>query len=197
MKMKNLFLTAIAIIALSTTAPVYANTIKDDAFTILEDVGTISSIEVHGNVQLFVSDAPADVIKVYNKYYAENALIQNKGGALRISSYNDEKLVIWVKATDLRSVSLFDNAQIVSFGTLSKIDFSIDLHNNAQAMLTVNAFKLTVAVKNNAKADIKGSTEELYLNRDAAQNIATNDLAVLNLHQNKVIAAAGKQVSAI
>ncbi|WP_158288412.1 GIN domain-containing protein [Mucilaginibacter psychrotolerans] len=197
MKMKNLFLTAIAIIALSTTAPVYANTIKDDAFTILEDVGTISSIEVHGNVQLFVSDAPADVIKVYNKYYAENALIQNKGGALRISSYNDEKLIIWVKATDLRSVSLFDNAQIVSFGTLSKIDFSIDLHNNAQAQLTVNAFKLTVAVKNNAKADIKGSTEELYLNRDMAQNVATNNLAVVNLYQNKTIAAAGKLVSAI
>ncbi|RWY48035.1 GIN domain-containing protein [Mucilaginibacter gilvus] len=197
MKIKNLFLIATVILALVSFKSTYANTTKDDAFTILQDVGAISSIEVHGNVQLFITDAPADVIKVYNKYYAESALIQNKDGVLRISSYGNEKLVIWVKANDLRSVSLFDNAQINSFGTLSKIEFSVDLHNNAQANLNLNAFKLTLHVSNNAKADINGSAEEFNLNREVEQNVTRNNLAVIHLYENKNIAVAGKQITAL
>jgi hypothetical protein len=197
MKIKNLFLTAIMIIALSTTQSTYANTTKDDAFTILEDVGIIRNIEVHGNVELFVTDASADQIKVYNKYYAENALIQNRDGVLRISSYSNEKLVIWIKAADLRSVSLFDNAQISSFGTLSKIEFKIDLHNNAQANLNLDAFKLIVYVEDNAKANINGNTEELTLNRATDKSVTLSNLAVIHLYENKNVAVAAKPVSVI
>ncbi|MEO7214662.1 DUF2807 domain-containing protein [Mucilaginibacter sp.] len=199
MKIKNLFLTAMIIVALGSFNSAYANTTKDEAFTILEDVGAINSIEVHGNVQLFITDAPADVIKVYNKYYAESALIQNKNGVLRISSYKDEKLVIWVKANGLRSVSMFDNSQIISFGTLSKIEFSVELHDNAQAKLTLDAYKLTLLVKNNAKAEINGAAEELNLNREVEQNVTRNNLAVIHLYENKSIAVAGaaKQITAI
>ena len=196
MKIKNLILIAMVILASASFQSTYANTIKDDAFTILEDVGAINKIEVHGNVQLYVTDAPTDVIKVYNKYYAESALIQNKGGVLRISSYTADKLVIWVKAKDLRSVSLFDNSQISSFGTLSKIEFSVDLHDNAQAKLNLNAFKLTLLVSNNAKADVKGTADEFNLNRAVEQNVTRNNLAVINLYENKKNAVAGKQITA-
>lgn len=197
MKIKNLFLIAMITVALGSSQSTYANTIKDDAFTILEDVGTINSIEVHGNVELFITDAPADVIKVYNKYYAESALIQNRNGVLRISSYKTEKLVVWVKAKDLRSVSLYDNAQIKSFGTLSKIEFSVNLYNSAQATLNLDAYKLSLSVKNNAKADINGSAEVLTLNRDIDQNVTRNNLAVMHLYENKSLSLVGKQLSAI
>nr|WP_294941370.1 DUF2807 domain-containing protein [uncultured Mucilaginibacter sp.] len=197
MKIKNLFLMAMVIVALGSFKSAYANTIKDDAFTILNNTGAITSIEVHGNVQLFVTDAPADVIKVYNKYYAESAFIQNNNGVLRISSYKDEKLVIWVKANDLRSVSLFDNAQIVSFGTLSKIEFSVDLHDNAQAKLNLDAYKLTLLVKNNAKAEINGATQELNMARETEQNVTVSNLAVVNLYENKNVGVAAKQITAL
>lgn len=197
MKIKNLFLIAMVIVALGSIKSAYANTIKDDAFTILNNTGAITSIEVHGNVQLFVTDAPADVIKVYNKYYTESAFVQNNNGALRISSYKEEKLVLWVKANDLRSVSLFDNSQIVSFGTLSKIEFSVDLHDNAQAKLNLDAYKLTLLVKNNAKAEINGAAQEFNLNRETAQNVMVSNLTVIHLYENKNIAAATKQLTAL
>lgn len=198
MKFKNLFLIATLIVALGSFQSSYAKTTKDDAFTILEDMGTINSIEVHGNVDLYVTDAPADQIKVYNKYYAEGAFVQNKNGVLRISSYKNEKLVIWVKAKDLRSVSLFDNSQIKSFGTLSKIELSIDLHDNATAKLDLDAFKLNLLVRNNAKADIKGSADEFNLNRDVEQNVTRNNLSVTHLYENKNFTAiTGKQITAI
>ena len=199
MKIKNLFLIAVFIIVSGSINSTYANAIKDDAFTILDNVGAINSIEVHGNVELFVTDAPADVIKVYNKYYAEGALVQNRNGVLRISSYTNERLVIWVKAKDLRSVSLFDNSQIKSFGTLSKIEFNVDLHDNAQAKLSLDAIKLNLLVRNNAKADIKGNAEELILNRDVDRNVARKDLAVMHLFENKNVAviSTSEQINAI
>jgi hypothetical protein len=116
-------------------------------------------------VQLFVTDAPTDVIKVYNKYYAESALIQNNRWCVAHLFFHKRQIGNMGKANDLRSVSLFDNSQISSFGTLSKIEFSVDLHDNAQAKLNLNAFKLTLLVSNNAKADIKGAADEFNLNR--------------------------------
>ncbi|AMR30623.1 hypothetical protein A0256_03885 [Mucilaginibacter sp. PAMC 26640] len=197
MKIKNLFLIATIIIASGSFKSTYANTINDDAFTILGDVGSINSIEVHGNVTLFVTDAPADMIKVYNKYYTEGALIQNKSGVLRISSYKSEKLIIWVKAKDLRSVSLYDNAQIKSFGTLAKIEFSVDLHDNALANLSLDAFKLNLLVRNNAKAEINGVAGEFNLNREVDQNVTRNNLAVTQLFENKNAVVTTKQITAI
>ncbi|WP_143822368.1 GIN domain-containing protein [Mucilaginibacter pedocola] len=195
--MKHLFLTAIMTVALGAFQPTYANTIKDDAFTILEAVGNISSIEVHGNVELFVTDAAADQIKVYNKYYAENAVVQNRDGRLHISSYGNEKLVIWVKAKDLRSVELFDNAQVSSFGTLSKIELKVALHNNSSANLNLDAYKLSLDVQDNAKADIQGGADVLNLNKAVEQNVNRGNFAAMNVYENKQIAVAAKQVSAI
>jgi hypothetical protein len=94
----------------------YADTIKNEqAYTILTAVSSINKIEVHGNVELYVSDGATDQIKVYNQYYKESALVQNQNGTLCISSYKTEKLVVWITASDLRNLSVYDNARVKSF----------------------------------------------------------------------------------
>src|ERR1700761_6677246 len=96
-----------------------ANTNNELASTTLTNVSAINKIEVHGNVELFVSDGSADQVKVYNKYYAESAMVQDEKGVLRISSYAAQKLIVWVTASDLRNLSVYDNAEVKSFGKLS------------------------------------------------------------------------------
>ena len=93
--------------------------------TVLENVTNINKIEVYGNVELYVSDGPKDEVKVYNQYYSESALVQNNNGVLRISSYKNEKLVVWVTANDLRAISAFDNSTVKSFGNLSKLNLML------------------------------------------------------------------------
>src|ERR1700712_3535583 len=104
-----------------------AATVKNADYTVLNNIKAINKIEVRGNVELFISDSPVEQVKVYNKYYSENALVQLKNGMLRITSYNAEKLIVWVSTAELRSVSAYDNAEVKSFGTLSKIEFSVEL----------------------------------------------------------------------
>src|ERR1700761_3600300 len=119
---------------------------NNEVSTVLTNVSRITKIEVRGNVQLFVSDNEADQVKVYNKYYQESALVQNQNGVLRISSYTDQKLVVWVKASDLRAITAYDNAEVKSFGTLSPIELTVSLHNNASAQLNLDAYSANVTV---------------------------------------------------
>ena len=197
MKTKILSVITMFVVVLGLTQSTYAKSLTIDAFTVLNDISTINKIEVHGNVELYISDDTRDQVKVYNKYYAERALVQTKNGVLSIASYTTEKLVVWVSAADLRSVSVFDNSSVTSFGKLSKIEFNVDLHNNAVASLNLDAFSTTLTVKDNATADLKGATQELNLNRAIQSNVKSSNFAVTHLVENKAILAAGMGRSVI
>ena len=155
------------------------STTKGD-FSDLTDISAINKIEVHGNVELYISDGAADRVKVYNKYYGENALVKSNNGVLSIASYKTEKLVVWVTASDLREVVAYDNASIKSFGNISKIEFTVALHNNAVAKLNLDAFSAAVTVNDNAKANLSGRVEEYFLKYDREENVNQKDLATVH-----------------
>lgn len=170
----------------------YAVSAKTQNATVLNDISAINKIEVHGNVQLYISDAPSDEVKVYNKYYSETALVQNKDGVLRITSYNAEKLVVWVKASDLHSVSAYDNSDVKSFGDIAKIDFNVDLHDNAAAQIKLDAYAANVKVNDFAKADLSGNVNEFSLNQSVGSSINRTGLATVHYTENKFIIADAK-----
>lgn len=191
--MKTAIITVFA--ALSLTAGIAnstkAATVKDAAanYTVLTDISAINKIEVHGNVELYVSDASSDQVKVYNKYYSESALVQSTNGVLRISSYKNEKLVVWVSANDLRAISAYDNAEVKTFGNISKIEFNVDLHDNATAKLNLDTFNTSLTVKDNAKADLAGSANQLNLYRDIESNVKSNNFSAAHYVENKMTVA--------
>lgn len=141
MKKKVLTIAAIIALAFGTANLSNAATLKNDdgAAIVLNNVSRINKIEIHGNVEVYVSDGAEDRVKVYNKYYSENALVQSHNGILRITSYKAEKLVVWVTANELHSISAFDNASVSSFGKLSEIALDVNLYDKATAKLTSTA----------------------------------------------------------
>jgi hypothetical protein len=112
--MKTQIITLLTVLALGagTAATTYAAPVKSGNAVVLTDVNDINQIEIRGNVELYISNGSTDQVKVYNKYYSENALVQSKSGLLRIANYTHEKLVVWVSAKDLRSVSAYDNSEV-------------------------------------------------------------------------------------
>jgi len=162
--------------------------VKNQTAIVLTDISAINKIEVHGNVEVYVSDGATDQVKVYNKYYSESALIQSKNGVLRITSYKAEKLIVWVTANDLREISAYDNAAVNSFGNLSKIELAIDLHNNATANLAIDAFSASLTVNDQAKATLTGNANEYALNCCNAQNV--NQKNFVAAHTSKILAVA-------
>jgi len=183
MKTKILTIVALVSLALVTKNSAYATNNKanrEEVSTILKNVSNINKIEVHGNVELYVSDGTADQVKVYNKYYAESALVQSKDGVLRISSYTAEKLIVWVTANDLRAISAYDNAAVKSFGNLSKIELDVNLYNTASADLNIEAYNANINVNDNAKATITGTVNDYNLKYTEAANIKHNAFVAAN-----------------
>src|ERR1700733_449228 len=70
---KTILTAAIALITVfGISRSTYAATTgNQEVSTMLTNVSSISEIEVHGNVQLYLTTGNTDQVKVYNDYYAE------------------------------------------------------------------------------------------------------------------------------
>ena len=185
MKTSVITIAAIAALAFGTVNLSNAATKNNnDAAVVLTNVSKINKIEIHGNVQVFVSDGTSDQVKVYNKYYSENALVQSQNGTLRISSYSKDKLVVWVTANDLRSISIYDNAEVKSFGKLSEINLDVNLYNTSTATLNMDSYSASINVNDHAKANLSGSLENCDL--QYAPQTTVNHSTLQAAHMNNV-----------
>jgi hypothetical protein len=186
--MKTQIITIFTALVLSAgiTKTTYADPVKNESYRVLNNVNGINKIVVHGNVKLYISDGATDQVKIYNKDVNAAAIVQNKNGELSITSYKAEKLIVWVTSNDLRSVSAYDNAEVDSFGGLSDIDFSIDLHNNASAQLQMNVYSATVRVTDFAKAKLSGNADEYSLRCSHMENVVADDFKAS--HTSKMLA---------
>ncbi|MGZ3836123.1 MAG: GIN domain-containing protein, partial [Mucilaginibacter sp.] len=168
MKTKILSVSLMFVVISGILNSTYAATANNTGYTILNNIKAINKIEIRGNVELFISDNPTEQVKVYNKYYSETALVQSSNGVLRISSYTPEKLIVWVTSENLRSVSAYDNAEVRSFGDVSKIEFSIDLHDYATAKLRFDSYSADVTLNDHSKIEVSGTVTEFHVNRNAS-----------------------------
>ncbi len=195
MKTKVLTIAAFVALAFGTANLSHAATIKNgnDAAIVLNNVSRISKIEVHGNVEVYVSDGAEDQVKVYNKYYSENALVQNQNGVLRISSYKAEKLVVWVTANELQSITAYDNATVTSFGKLSEITLDVNLFNNATAKLNLDSYSTTINVNDHAQVELAGTTEQCEVHYAAGSIVNHVNFAAVQYSQIKNGAPADKE----
>jgi len=186
MKTKILSIILLFAVMAGISKSTYAATTINADYTLLKEIKAINKIEVRGNVELFISDSPVEQVKVYNKYYSENALVQYKNGTLRIASYSAEKLIVWVSTDDLRAVSAYDNAEVKSFGKLSKIEFNVDLHNNASADLNLDAYSANVKLNDHAKAELIGTATEFGLNANANTTVVKSDFKAEHFTDHKI-----------
>ena len=190
MKTKILSAILMFVVISGVSQTTYAGVTNSANYTVLTNIKSINKIEVHGNVELFISDNAAEQVTVYNKYYAESALVQSSKGVLRISSYGTEKLVVWVTSDNLRSVSAYDNAEVRSFGNVSKMEFSIDLHDNATAKLNFDAYSANVTLSDYAKIELSGSVNEFSLNHNAGSTVIDQNFSADHYTENRIIRKA-------
>ncbi|WP_299514803.1 DUF2807 domain-containing protein [Mucilaginibacter sp.] len=181
MKTRIISLITMVAIVLSTTSLTYAsvNNNNNEAVVVATS-SNINKIEVSGNVEVYITNGDKDQVKVYDNYYAQNALVQDKEGVLRISSYTADKLVVLVTVSDLRSITVNDNAAVKSYGTFSTVALDVKLNNNASAQLKLNAFAANITVNDRAKADLSGTVNDYELNYSQSSTVNKTDLTAVN-----------------
>lgn len=143
---------------------------------VLPGASKINKIEVHGNVQLYVSDGTVDNVKIYGSNHKGGQLMFDNEGVLRISSYQAQKLVVWVTVTNLCSLAAYDNADVRSFGLLSAIELNIRVYDNASAELNLDVYQAYISLNGHAKADLAGNIDETELDDNSASFANTTNL---------------------
>lgn len=159
---KTLFAATLSLVVLSSAA--FASTAAKDNnnVTVLNQVKNISKIEVKGNVEVILVQAPTESVKVYDSYYAKNALVQQQDGVLRISSFQKETLTVAVYVRNLTAIDAADNAVVRTYGKVNFLDLNIDLKGAAKADINASTISLYTSVKDSANLKLSGSTSEHY-----------------------------------
>ena len=170
---KNLIAVTLTLVVLTSTSLI--TRADDQAVTVLSDVKKVNKISVSGNVELILVQSADESVKVYDKYYTKNALVQQKAGELRISSYDKEKLTVVVYVSNLSSITASENATVRTHGKFSALDLEVNLNNNSTAILNTNTISLNTNVKGNAVLTLSGTTEEY--------NAVVNSLSKVNMNE--------------
>jgi len=132
------------------------------ASTVLSSIKNINSISVSGNVELILVQDSEESFKVYNDYYANNAIVQHKDGQLRISSFGKEKLTVVAHVKNLSALSAADQSTVKTYGKFDLLNLSIDLKDQAKADLNVNTVSVSTDISGDAQLTMSGKTDEHY-----------------------------------
>ena len=156
---KSLIALAITAVVL-TSSSVSANATESKKVTVLSQVKKVSKINVSGNVELILVQSADESVKVYNDYYASNALVQQKDGELRISSFNKETLTVIVYVTNLSKITAADNATVKTYGKFNVLSLDVTLKDQATAVLNTNTISLSTDLGGRSALTLTGTTDE-------------------------------------
>jgi len=156
---KTLFTLLTGIILLANTAAVKAaEPIRH--ITTLSSVKDIRKIVVSGKVNLLLVQDSKESIKVYDKYYSKNALVQQQGGTLRISSYADRPLSIVVYVKELNAIEANNEARVRTEGCFKLLNLDVRLRDNASADINAKTVSLFTSVKGASALKIAGTADQ-------------------------------------
>lgn len=183
---KNLFAATLTLVVLTSSA-FASDDVKNNNVTVLNQVKNINKIEVNGNVELILVQAPTERVKVYDSYYAKNALVQQENGVLRISSFQQQTLTVAVYVRDLAVLEAADNVKVKTFGKVNFLSLTVNLKGNATADINANTISLCTKVNDKASLNLVGSAIDYYaviganakmsMDQFAAQTTSINAIA--------------------
>ena len=156
---KTLFALFTGIILIANTAAVKAGA-PSHYITTLSSVKEIKKIVVSGNVNLLLVQDGKESVKVYDKYYSKNALVQQQGGTLRISSFADRPLSIVVYVRELTAIEANNQSKVRTEGCFQLLNLNVKLKDEATADIKAKTVSLFTSVKGASALKISGKTDQ-------------------------------------
>jgi hypothetical protein len=156
---KNLFAAALVMVTLSS-ATIVANATENNAnYTAITKVKNISKIVVSGNVKLILVQDAKESVEVYDQYYTKNALVQQQGAELRISSFDKNALTVIAHVNNLTVIEASNTATVSTAGTFNLLNLNVVLNDEASADIKANTVNLSTNVKDDASLKLEGTTD--------------------------------------
>jgi hypothetical protein len=171
---KTLFAVILGCVIIANAGTVHA-TETNKNFTTISSVKNISKIVVSGNVKVILIQSNKESVNVYDNYYGKNALVQQQGNTLRISSFEKTPLSVVVFVNNLDAISASNQATVKTVGKFHLVNLAVRLQDEASADIDANMVSLFTAVKDNADLKLCGSAD--------SHSVVMSDLGSLNMDQ--------------
>nr|WP_315417680.1 DUF2807 domain-containing protein [uncultured Pedobacter sp.] len=156
---KNLFAAALVMVTLSSATVVAHATENNASYTALTNVRNISKIVVSGNVKLVLVQDAKESVEVYDQYYTKNALVQQHGEELRVSSFDKNTLTVIVRVNNLTAIEASNTASVSTAGNFNLLNLNIVLNDEASADIKANTVNLSTNIKDGASLKLEGTTD--------------------------------------
>jgi hypothetical protein len=143
-----------------TTATVNVKAAEANQVTVLSQVKKVNKISVAGNVELILVQSADESVKVYDSYFSKNALVQQKDGELRISSFDKETLTVIAYVSNLSAITASDNATVKTFGKFNTLSLDVTLTDQAKAVLNTNTVSMYAQLNDKSNLSLTGSTSD-------------------------------------
>lgn len=167
--------------------------------TILTEVKKVDKISVAGNVELILVQSADESVKVYDSYFSKNALVQQKDGELRISSFNIEVLTVVVYVKNLSSITASGNSTIKTAGKFNTLSLEVTLKDKATAVLNTNTVDLYANLNGQSNLSLTGTTftYNAIISSVAAVNMSQFTASTTNIQSKSKSIAVVKSQKAI
>jgi hypothetical protein len=172
--LKTLFAVILGCVIIANVSTVQATEINKN-FTTISSVKNIAKIVVTGNVKLILIQASKESVNVYDNYYGKNALVQQQGNTLRISSYERTPLSVVVFVNNLDAISASNQSTVKTVGKFHLLNLDIKLQDQATADIDANMVSLFSSVKDSADLKLCGSADR--------HTVVMSDLGSVNMDQ--------------
>ncbi|RDC56725.1 hypothetical protein DU508_05845 [Pedobacter chinensis] len=156
---KNLFAAALVMVTLSGATLAAKASENNAGYTVLNQVKNISKIIVSGNVKLILVQDDKEGVEVYDAYYRKNALVQQQGSELRISSFDKTTLMVVAHVNNISSIEASNTATVATAGNFNVLSLNVVLNDKATADIKANTISLSTTVNDAASLKLEGSTE--------------------------------------
>ncbi|RYG18869.1 MAG: hypothetical protein EOO07_08015 [Chitinophagaceae bacterium] len=177
---KNLFVAALTIVALSSATTIANATEVNSSYTALTQVKNITKIAVSGNVKLILLQDGKESIEVFDKYYANNALVQQQGSELRISSFSKDALTVIAHVNNISSIEASNNSSVSTSGKFNLLNLNVVLKDKATANINANTVNLTTTINDGTSLNLEGTTESHTAVLGNEAKIKMDDFAAAN-----------------
>lgn len=170
---KTLVVAALTVVTLSSANLAAKASEINSSYTALTQVKNINKIVVSGNVKLILVQDGKESVEVYDKYYSKNALVQQQGAELRISSFSKDMLTVVAHVNNISSIEASNTSKVLTSGKFNLLNLDVILKDQASASINANTVSLYTAVNDGTILNLEGTTENhlAFLGNQAKMNM--------------------------
>lgn len=188
---KNLLAITLTAIVLASSATVSVaagnNNNSNNNVTTLSSVKNIRKVAVSGNVKVLLIQDKNEGVEVYDNYYAKNAVVQQHGDMLNITSYAAQRLTVVVHVNNLSSIDASGSSSIATYGKFNLLNLQVSLRDSAVADINSNTVCLYSSVSNGARLRLSGTAD---VHNATLGSLARIDMTAFSAADSSISSAA-------